>query len=469
MKDKSEASHPYMPNSVPALKAEMLKVAGAPSIESLFAQIPADHRLKKKPALPKALRSESELRRHLTDLLSQNRTCAENLNFLGGGCWQHYVPAVCDEIVSRAEFLTPVLGTSASEHGRNQAYFEFGSQLGELLNMEFVGLPVYSWGCASGHAIRMTSRLNGRREVLVPASMDPERLSVIRNYCEPPEMPRHIKVMPVAFNRQNGLIDMADLRAKLSAKTTAVYIENPGYLGVIETQGPEIAALAHKAGAEMIVGVDPISLGVLAPPADYGADIVVGTMQSLGVHMNCGGGVGGFMASRDEVRYAREYPTMMMSITDTVKGEHAFSYGLFEQSSYGSRDKGKDWTGNSVYLWAIANAVYMSLLGPVGFSEIGALIVQRSHYAMRLLAKIRGVKIVFPSGFFKEFVVDFNTTGKSVVAVNKALRERKIFGGRDLSKDFPAMGQSALYCVTEIHTEGDIERLARAVEEAVRS
>ncbi|MDQ3557772.1 MAG: aminomethyl-transferring glycine dehydrogenase subunit GcvPA [Pseudomonadota bacterium] len=455
-----------MPNSVPTLKAEMLRAIGAGSVEELFEQIPEDHRYRKPLDLPPALSSEPELRRHLLKTLSRNASCEENLNFLGGGCWQHHVPAICDEIVGRSEFLTPVWGTPSSDFGRNQAWFEFQSQLGELLGMELVGLPVYSWGCAAGHAIRMAARMTGRREILVPAAIAPERLSVIRNYCEPAEMASHLSVVPVGYDPRTGLLDLADLRAKLSRRTAAIYIENPSFLGVIETQAAEIAALARSAGAETIVGVDPISLGILAAPADYGADIAVGSTQPLGVHMNCGGGVGGFIASRDEVRYAREYPTLLLSITDTMReGEFGFGISLFHQSSYGSREKGKDWTGNSTYLWAIASAVYMSLMGPEGFREIGELIIQRAHYAARLLSGIDGVEVRFPTGFFKEFVVDFSATGRTVGEINKDLLKHGIFGGKDLSADFPQLGQSALYCVTEVHGEADIETLAEAVKE----
>ena len=455
-----------MPNSVPTLKAEMLRAIGAGSVEELFEQIPEDHRYRKPLDLPPPLSSEPELRRHLLRTLSRNASCEENLNFLGGGCWQHHVPAICDEIVGRSEFLTPVWGTPSSDFGRNQAWFEFQSQLGELLGMELVGLPVYSWGCAAGHAIRMAARMTGRREILVPAAIAPERLSVIRNYCEPAEMASHLSVVPVGYDPGTGLLDLADLRAKLSRRTAAIYIENPSFLGVIETQAAEIAALARSAGAETIVGVDPISLGILAAPADYGADIAVGSTQPLGVHMNCGGGVGGFIASRDEVRYAREYPTLLLSITDTMReGEFGFGISLFHQSSYGSREKGKDWTGNSTYLWAIANAVYMSLMGPEGFREIGELIIQRAHYAARLLSGIDAVEVRFPTGFFKEFVVDFSATGRTVGEINKDLLKHGIFGGKDLSADFPQLGQSALYCVTEVHGEADIETLAEAVKE----
>jgi glycine dehydrogenase subunit 1 len=247
-----------------------------------------------------------------------------------------------------------------------------------------------------------------------------------------------------------------------------VYIEVPSYLGLIETAATTIAGLARARGAEMIVGVDPISLGVLPPPADYGADIVVGTTQPLGVHMNCGGGVGGFIATRDEERYAREYPTLMISIAETIRpGEYGFGLSLFHQTSYGSRDQGKDWTGNSVYMWAVVNAAYMALLGPQGFRELGELIVQRAAYAAHLLAAIPGLRIAYPTGFFKEFVVDFSATGRRVADVNRALLAHGIFGGKDLSAELPQLGESALYCVTELHEEADLERLAAAIREIV--
>ncbi|MDX6564981.1 MAG: glycine dehydrogenase subunit 1, partial [Gaiellales bacterium] len=391
------SAHPYMANSAPALKQELLEATGAASVEELFEQIPASHRLRGELRLPPALSSEVELRRHLLEQLRRNADCEQNLSFLGGGCWQHHVPAICDELVGRTEFVTSIWGTPSSDHGRNQTWFEFASQLGELVDMDFVGMPVYSFGCAAGHAIRMASRITGRHEVLVPAWMDPERLAVIRTYCEPREMARHIDVVLVDHDPATGLLDLADLERKLSSATAAVYFENPAYLGLIESQAAEIARLAREHDAETIVGVDPISLGVLAPPGSYGADIVVGTTQPLGVHMSCGGGVGGFIATRDEERYAREYPTLLVSLFDTIEpGERGFGLTLFEQSSYGSRERGKDWTGNSVYLWTVANAAYMALLGPQGFVDIGELILQRSHDAARRLDELPGVEVRFP-------------------------------------------------------------------------
>jgi glycine dehydrogenase subunit 1 len=460
-------AHPYMPNSTEALERELLDAVGVPDIESLFTQIPAEHRLKAPLELPPAIVSEPALRRHLVDMLGRSENCERNLSFLGGGIWQHHVPAVCDEIVRRSEFLTPVWGTPSSDHGRNQAWFEFASQLGELVGMDFVGLPVYSWGCAAGHAVRMAARITGRSHVLVPDTISPERLAVIRTYCGAAEPSRRIEVELVEHDAATGGIDLRDLEARLSERTAAVLFDNPSYLGVIEANAAEIAALARSRGAETVVGVDPLSLGVLAPPSDYGADIVVGTTQPLGVHMSCGGGAGGFIASRDDPRYAREYPTLVLSIAETVAGEHGFGIALFEQTSYGSREDGNDWTGNSVYLWAVANAAYMSLMGPEGFAEVGRLILARSHYAARRLGEIDGVRVLFPRGFFKEFVVDFAGCGTSVADVNRGLRTHGIFGGIDLSREFPSLGQAALYCVTEIHTQADIDRLAAAVAEVV--
>lgn len=461
----STRAHPFMPNSVPAIKQELLDALGVESTETLFKQIPADHRSERPLRLPPALTSEASLSRHMRDLLNRNLSCGEALSFLGGGCWQHYVPAVCDEITRRSEFLTPVWGTPSSDHGRNQAWFEFTSQLGELLDLDLVALPVYSWGCAAGHAIRMASRLTDRHQVLLPERMDPERRKVINSYCEPAEMPAPIEIVEVISDPESGQLDIDDLAAKISDQTAAVYIENPAYLGQIEAAAGDIAKLARKHGAEFIVGVDPISLGILAPPAAYGADIVVGSIQPLGIHMHCGGGLGGFIASRDEAKYAHEYPALMISIAETTADEHVFSLALMHQCSYGSREEAKDWTGNSTYLWAIGSAVYMSLLGPDGFRELGELIIQRAHYAATLLVDIPGVRVMPDSGFFKEFVVNFDDTGKTVAAINKALLAHNIFGGIDLSQHLGELGQSALYCVTEIHTEQDLQTLAGAVSE----
>jgi glycine dehydrogenase subunit 1 len=458
-----------MASSVAALREELLAETGAATVQDLFVQVPASHRLKRPLELPEQLTSEATLSRHLVELLARNTSCEDALSFLGAGCYRHHVPAICDEIVARAEWLTSVWGTPSSDLGRFQAWFEYASQLGELLDLDFVGLPVYSWGCAAGHALRMAARMTGRTTVLIPGALDPERKAVIANYCGHTHLQRHLDVRSVAYRSEDGRLDLDDLARQLNEDVAAVYLENPNFFGVIEDQAREVVEAARRVGAEVIAGVDPISLGVLAPPGELGIGLAVGTTQTLGVHMNGGGGAGGFIASRDEERYAREYPTLQVSICDTIEpGERGFGISLFEQTSYGAREEGNDWTGNSVYMWAIANAAFMAVMGPQGFAELGSSLLQRSHYAASRLASVPGVSVRFGDGFFKEVVVDFTETGRAVAEINAALRERRIFGGLDLSRLFPELGQSALYCITELHTQDDIDRLATALGEVTR-
>ena len=219
----------------------------------------------------------------------------------------------------------------------------------------------------------------------------------------------------------------------------------------------EIAALARSHGAETIVGVDPLSLGILAPPSDYGADIVVGSTQPLGVHMSCGGGAGGFIATRDDPRYAHEYPTLLLSIAETVAGRARLRHrALRADARTAAREEGNDWTGNSVYLWAVANAAYMALLGPEGFAELGRLIIARSHYAARRLARgRRACAIVFPDGLLQGVRrrlrrhrqdASPRSTARCAPAASSAAATSRA--------SFPELGQSALYCVTEVHIAG---------------
>lgn len=475
MADKKPFVHPYIPNSVPAIKAEMLKSVGAENVETLYQEIPEELRFKRKLNLPKPFPSEIELKKHVKNILAKNKTCEENLSFLGGGCWQHYVPAVCDEIMGRYEVLTAYAGEQYSDFGKFQLLFEYQSQMGELLGMDVVCLPVYSWGSAAAYAIRMASRITGRSEVLLPKTISPERLAAMRVFCPPVFMQGHIDIKLIDYDTNTGLLDIEDLKSKISSRTAAVYIENPSYLGFIEAQGKKISEIAHANGAESIVGVDPISLGVLAAPVDYGADIVVGTAQPLGIHMNCGGGEFGFIATRDEEKYVAEYPALLASITDTVEeGEYGFGWCTWDRTSYlirtelgQIRPESKDFTGTTSNLWAIGAAVYMTLMGPHGFEEIGKLIMQRSHYAIKLLSEIKGVRVLLSPNSFKEFVVNFDETGKSVEEINKTVLKYNIFGGKDISKEFPELGNSALYCVTEIHSQDDIKKLANVLKEVL--
>jgi glycine dehydrogenase subunit 1 len=259
------------------------------------------------------------------------------------------------------------------------------------------------------------------------------------------------------------------LAASVSARTAAVYFENPSYLGFIETQGAEIAEIAHDHGALCVVSVDPISLGVLTPPAGYGADIVCGDIQPLGMHMQYGGGHGGFIATRDEEEYVMQYPSRLFGIAPTrVPGEYGFGDVAYDRTSFAHREKGVEWVGTAAALWGITAGVYLALMGPQGMAEIGEGIMARARYAIMQLDRIAGIRApAFRGPHFEEFVVEFNQTGKCVAEINQALLAQGIFGGVDLSDEFPELGESALYCVTEVHTQEDIDRLAAALREAV--
>ena len=285
MSVKGYKSHPYIPNSVPAVEQEMLQELGLTSLEQLHAEVPGEIILKNQMNLPEAFGSEYELRRHVEGLLKKNTSCADNLNFLGAGCWQHYVPALCDEINGKGEFVTAYGGESYNDFGRFQSLFEYESLMAELVDMEVVNVPTMDWAQAAATAIRMGSRIAGRTQVLVTGSIDREKLAVIKNYCTP-----DLEIVEVAIDPATGCMDLSDLKAKLCGRTGVVYFENPSYLGVLEVQAQEIAKLAHEAGAQCVVGVDPISLGVLSAPRSYGGDIVWGGRHPPGIHMNIGGG-----------------------------------------------------------------------------------------------------------------------------------------------------------------------------------
>ena len=463
----SEAAftHPYIPNSAPGVREEMLREVGLDSVEDILAEIPGELRVQGLLDLPEPLISEYDLRRHVQGLLDRNVSSADCLSFLGGGCWPHFVPALCDEIVSRCEFLTAYSGSSYSDLGKHQARFEYNSLMAELLDYDVVVEPAYDWGSAAGFAARMASRLTGRRELLVPQNLGRERRSIIAELCEPEYMAGHIAVRDVACDAA-GHVDLVDLRAKLSDATAAVYFENPGYLGQLEPRAAEICRLTRDAGAISIAGVDPISLGIVAPPGAYGADIAVGDLQPLGIHMAAGTGLSGFMAFRDEEAYVRECPFAIYTILETtVPGEHTFAELLSGRTSYGLRDKAPDFVGTQTGLWAICAAVYLASMGPQGMREVGETIVRRARYAARRLAALPGVTLPLGEGFFKEFPIRF--AGRTVAEVNKALLARGIFGGSDLSADYPELGQSALYCVTEVHTRTDIDRLVAALAEVL--
>jgi len=457
-------TYPYIPNSVPSVKREMLEEIGAESVEELFEDVPERLRVQGSLDLPPPLLSECALKRHVEGILAKNQGGPAYLTFLGAGCYHHHVPAVCDEINQRGEFLTAYAGEPYDDHGRFQALFEYASMMGELLNMDVVNVPTYDGFQATATSLRMACRLTGRREVLIAKTIGSDLLSKIRDYCKP-----NITVRSVGYDPQTGQLDLAALKAAISEETAAVCFQNPSYLGFVEVQGHEISRIAHDFGAICIVEADPMSLGVLTPPADYGADIVCGDIQPLGMHMQFGGGHAGYIATHDDEAYVMEYPSRMFGIAPTsVPGEYGFGDVAYERTSFAIREEGKEWVGTAAALWGITAGVYLALMGPQGMVEMGEGLMSRSRYAMRHIDRIPGVRVpVWKAPHFREFVADFTDTGKTVEEINEGLLDRKIFGGKDLTDEYPELGATALLCVSEAHTREDIDQLTAALKEIV--
>jgi glycine dehydrogenase subunit 1 len=456
-------AHPYIPNSAPRIREEMLAAIGVADADALYAAIPERLRFGRMLAIEPAVGSEVELRRRLETMLDRNVSARDQLSFLGGGCWPHYVPAVVDEILSRGEFLTAYYGETYSDHGKLQAFFEFASMVGDLVECDVVSQPTYDWGSAAASGILMAGRLTGRDRALVPALMAPERRSIIAGTCG-----ARMRIEAVACDPATGAVDLAALDAALGDDVAGVYIENPAFLGMLEPDSAAIIGSAHAHGALGIVGVDATSLGVVEAPPRYGADLVCGELQGLGIHMHYGGGTIGFIASADDPRIVAEYPTFLVGAGRTVADEWGFGEVRWDRMAYVQRGEARDFTGTTQCLWAIGVAVYLALIGPDGLRELGTTIMQRSQYAAKRLGAIPGVRApAFAAPFFKEFVIDLSGTGRSVADVNRTLAGAGIHGPLDLSRHLPALGQSALVCVTETHTQTDIDRLADGIAAAV--
>jgi len=447
----------YMPNDTVEIKEKMMKDVGIEDIEDLFSDIDERIRLKKKLNLPKPL-SELEVKREVEKILEKNRSFKDFVCFLGAGVWPHYVPSVVDEIALRSEFLTSYTPYQPEiSQGMLQALFEYQSMICELLNMDVANCSMYDWASSLGEAARMAARVTKRDIFLVPHYISPSRLMVLRSYAEP----AGIRVLRIKQSIENGQIDLEDLKSKVSKDTAGVYIENPSYMGFLIENPDEIAEIAHDSEALFIVGVDPTSLGILEPPGNYGADIVIGEGQPLGNYMNGGGSLLGIFACRDDDALIRQMPGRIIGMTTTVDGkDRAFCMVLQTREQHIRRHRATSNICTNEALCALRAAVYMALLGPRGFRELGEIILSKTIYAIKKLSKISGLKVpFFKAPHFKEFTVNFDGASATVKEVNEGLMERGIISGKPLKDEFKELGETALYCVTEMHTKQDIDNL----------
>jgi glycine dehydrogenase subunit 1 len=435
----------------------MLGEIGVDSIEDLFNDIPSTIMSKADLQISHGL-SEMEARRHFEKLLAKNVSTRDMLSFLGAGIWPHHVPAAIDAIVSRGEFLTSYTPYQPEiSQGMLQTLFEYQSLICELTGMDYSNSSMYDWSTALGEAGRMASRVTGRDEFIVTRYIHPERLATLRVFCDPVG----IKITEVSQDKRTGAVDLSDLKRKITSHTAGVYLEYPSFLGFVEPAVAEIGSLVHEGGGLLVVGSEPLSLGVLKPPGELGADVLVGEGQPLGNHMNYGGPLLGIFACRGEA-LLRQMPGRIIGKTTTQDGkQEAYCMALQTREQHIRRAKATSNICTNEALLALAASMYLSLLGPRGIVDICSVILDRTNYAINRLRRIPGVAApAFNAFHFMEFVINFDRCSKKVSEINSALLEAGIQGGLDLSGYFPELGQSGLYCFTEVHSHEDIDMLA---------
>jgi len=336
----------------------------------------------------------------------------------------------------------------------------------EILEIDVVNSSMYDMATAVAEAARMTVRVKKRRSrFLVPGTINPEHYNVIHTYTEPAD----IEVERIDFDAKTGLMSLQDLKSKIDDQVAGVYIENPSYLGFIETQVDEINKIVHDNGALLVAGVDVLSLGLLRPPGDYGADIVVAEGQHLGSPMTFGGPLLGIFGCLNDRKLIYQMPGRLVGMTKTEEEPYEDGYvlTLSPREQHIRREKATSNICSNQALAAVTAAIYMSLLGPTGLKQVGETIAYNANYTAKMFDKIPGVQA--PSigqSIWKEFVVRFEN-GVTAKTIHEGLLERGLHGGRILTEEFPAFGESMLFCVTEVHSKETIDELIQAVEDIV--
>ena len=460
-----EYKHPWIPITK-ATEQEMLESIGKKSLDELFSNIPEKFLLKRDLDLPHS-HSEIEVTRRIQELAGKNKPADNGRVFLGAGIGMHYVPAVVPALAGRSEFLTSYTSYQAEiSQGMLQTLFEYQSLLAEILEIDVVNSSMYDMASAVAEAARMTVRVKkGKTKFLVPGTINPEHYKVIHTYTEPAD----IKLEKIDYDRKTGMMSLSDLKSKLDENVAGVYIENPSYLGFIETQVDEISKIVHDNDTLLVTGVDVLSLGLIRPPGDYGADIVVAEGQHLGSPMTFGGPLLGIFGCVNDRKLIYQMPGRLVGMTRTEEEPYEDGYvlTLSPREQHIRREKATSNICSNQALAAVTAAIYMSLLGPTGLKQVGETIAYNANYTAKMLNKISGVQApVIGKFIWKEFVVQFEN-GITSKDVHQGLLKRGLHGGKILNDNFPDLGESMLFCVTEVHSKEDIDELIQAVEDIV--
>ena len=460
-----EFKHPWIPMTK-ATEKDMLESIGKKNLDELFSNIPEKFKLQNDLDIPRS-HSEIEVTRRIRDLAGKNKPADTGRVFLGAGIGMHYVPAIVPALAGRSEFLTSYTSYQAEvSQGMLQTLFEYQSLLAEILEVDVVNSSMYDMATAVAEAARMTARVKKRRSrFFVPGTINPEHYNVIQTYTEPAD----IELEKVEYDKKTGLMSLSDLESKIDDQVAGVYVENPSYLGFIETQVDEISTIVHDNDALLVAGVDVLSLGLMRPPGNYGADIVVAEGQHLGSPMTFGGPLLGIFGCTNDRKLIYQMPGRLVGMTRTEEEPYEDGYvlTLSPREQHIRREKATSNICSNQALAAVTAAIYMSLLGPTGLQQVGETIGYKANYTAKMLDKIRGVQApAIGESIWKEFVVRFEN-GTTVKDIHDGLLERGLHGGRILTDEFPTLGESMLFCVTEVHSKETIDELVQAVEEIV--
>ncbi len=456
--------HPYLPIT-PETENEMLRSIGLDTIEDLFVTIPKKFRLNRDLHLPPP-HSEHEVMMRLRELAKKNTALLDTLSFLGGKVSPHHIPATVNALGGRSEFVTSYTSYQPEvSQGMLQTLFEYQSLVAEILQMDVVNSSLYDLATSLGEAARMTARVKRKKNrFLIPDTINPADRQVLETYTSP----AGIEIEVIVSDPQTGLLSLEDLRTKLDSTVAGVYVENPSYLGFFETQIDEIATLVHDAGALLVAGVDVLSLGIIRPPGDYGADIAIAEGQPLGTPMSFGGPLLGVFACRNDRKLIYQMPGRLVGLTTTIEEpyERGFVLTLSAREQHIRREKATSNICSNQALMAVRAAIYLSTIGSSGLSAIGESIAFRSNYAAQELGKIRGVTApLIGNPIWKNFVVQFDNV--SAEEVHNRLLERGIHSGVCLTRDFARFGESVLFSVTELHSKESIDKLVASVDAIV--
>jgi glycine dehydrogenase subunit 1 len=447
----------YIPNT-PDDERVMLESIGLDSIDQLFDMIPPEYRLDRPLAIPPAL-GEIELTAHVGGLLARNIGADVRPCFLGAGSYDHFIPAVVDNLSARGEFYTAYTPYQAeASQGTLQATFEYQTLIAQITGMDVSNASLYDGGSAVAEAVLMAitvTRRTGR--VVVAGSVHPEYRQVLATFLAnlDPEL--------VTVPARAGRVDPQELAAAITGDTAAVVVQYPNVFGQMEDV-EDLVAAARAGGALAVVSVDPISLGLLRRPGSYGADIVVAEGQSLGNPLSYGGPYLGIMACRAE--FVRKMPGRIVGQTTDRHGKRCWVLTLQTREQHIRREKATSNICTNQGLYALRASIYLAAVGPKGLREAAELSTRKAHYAAERLATVPGLSLALPGPFFKEFVV---RSKKDPVQILAEVGRLGYHGGIALGQWYPDLADGILVAVTEKRTKGEIDGLVEAYGKALSS